>query len=47
MRYVVYGAGAVGGVVGGRLALTGHGTDSPQDRGRTDIHTDIHTEEVA
>lgn len=25
MRYVVYGAGAVGGVVGGRLALTGHG----------------------
>lgn len=24
MRYVVYGAGAVGGVIGGRLALTGH-----------------------
>jgi 2-dehydropantoate 2-reductase len=24
MRHVVYGAGAVGGVVGGRLALTGH-----------------------
>lgn len=24
MRYVVYGAGAVGGVVGGRLALAGH-----------------------
>lgn len=25
MRYVVYGAGAVGGVVGARLALAGHG----------------------
>lgn len=24
MRYVVYGAGAVGGVIGGRLALAGH-----------------------
>ena len=24
MRHVVYGAGAVGGVIGGRLALTGH-----------------------
>jgi 2-dehydropantoate 2-reductase len=25
MRYVVYGAGAVGGVIGGRLALSGAG----------------------
>ncbi|MFI5053850.1 MAG: 2-dehydropantoate 2-reductase N-terminal domain-containing protein, partial [Acidimicrobiia bacterium] len=24
MRYVVYGAGAIGGVVGGRLAQHGH-----------------------
>lgn len=24
MRFVVYGAGAVGGVLGGRLALAGH-----------------------
>jgi ABC-2 type transport system ATP-binding protein len=29
------------------LALTGHGTDSPQDRAQIDNHSDIHTEEVA